>query len=235
MEIYCLDSIVLRRIKFGDSSLIATLFTKEQGKLSVIAKGARAAKSKKGLASALEPLNRIEATIYSKTTRQMQVLSSAEILDDYYVIKKDYDRIQAAVSILTAIDKAVFEGESSDSIWRVLINSLIGLSDCDIENISSEILSFRCGLIDAGGYSPIVQSCSICGGDLSEKGSLFSAIHGGIVCSKCASIGIALDYADIELLQFLFSPDKQIYFSIPENKINKIEAIIKHHEEFHRG
>ncbi|HDR91173.1 MAG TPA: DNA repair protein RecO, partial [candidate division Zixibacteria bacterium] len=66
MEILSLKAFVLRRIRYGESSLITSLFSEERGKLSVIAKGARPAKSKCGMAAVLEPLNLIEAEVYFK-------------------------------------------------------------------------------------------------------------------------------------------------------------------------
>ena len=72
------DAIVLRAIKYGDTSKIVTLYTRRFGKVAVIAKGARSAKSKFG--SALEPMSLIQAVFYRKENREVQLLSQADLL-----------------------------------------------------------------------------------------------------------------------------------------------------------
>ena len=55
------EAIVLRTIDYSETSRIVTLFTRELGKTGIMAKGARAAKSRFG--STLQPMNRIAAVI----------------------------------------------------------------------------------------------------------------------------------------------------------------------------
>ncbi len=235
MEPASLDSIVLKRVKFGDTSIIATLFTREQGKISVIAKGARAFKSNRGLAAALEPLNRIEAVVLSKSTRDIQILSSAEIIEDFYSIKQDYDRMEAATRIALHLDRNLFEKDISASIWADLLSALENISTCEVESIRSVELKFRADLLASSGFAPFIQACSICGKTDFQAG-FFSASHGGLLCPECASGGIALDQRDIEVLNRLFQKPPPVgFYAIPNDKINKIEAILKHHAEFHTG
>ena len=47
-EIIKTEAVVLSKLNYGDSSSIASLFTEDFGKLSVIVKGARSPKSKYG-------------------------------------------------------------------------------------------------------------------------------------------------------------------------------------------
>jgi len=67
------EAIVLRSIPFSETSLISTLFTKEKGKMSVMAKGARRPKSRFG--STLQPLSVVQAVIYYRPTRSLQTIS----------------------------------------------------------------------------------------------------------------------------------------------------------------
>ena len=55
-------AIVLKTIKFGDSSLICRLFTKDQGKIVIMAKGAWRPKNTAG--AILEPMNHIYLNYY---------------------------------------------------------------------------------------------------------------------------------------------------------------------------
>ncbi len=84
-EIIKTEAVVLSKLNYGDSSLIVTLFTKEYGKLSAIIKGARNPKSKMGLV--IDPLNHLQIILYKKDTRELQIISSAEILTYFPKIK----------------------------------------------------------------------------------------------------------------------------------------------------
>ena len=55
--IYTTDAIVLNNRKYSDSSLICNLYSKDYGKLSIIAKGVRKVKNLNG--AILQPLNHI--------------------------------------------------------------------------------------------------------------------------------------------------------------------------------
>ena len=63
------DAIVLRSIDYGETSRIVTLFTRERGKIGVMAKGARANRSRFG--STLEPLSHINVVLYYKPGRDL--------------------------------------------------------------------------------------------------------------------------------------------------------------------
>jgi DNA repair protein RecO len=71
-------AIVLRRIDFQESSCIVTFFTKEQGKCGLLAKGARALKSK--FAGKLEPGNLVELIYQHKPARSIQWLNEVQVL-----------------------------------------------------------------------------------------------------------------------------------------------------------
>ncbi|HSP87123.1 MAG TPA: DNA repair protein RecO, partial [Ignavibacteriaceae bacterium] len=66
-EIIKTEAVVLSKMDYRDSSNILSLYTKDFGKLSVIHKGARSPKSKKGFIA--EPLNHLHIIIYKKDSR----------------------------------------------------------------------------------------------------------------------------------------------------------------------
>ena len=67
-EIIKTEAIVLNKINYGDTSMIASLYTKDHGKISAILKGGRSSKSKIG--AVVNPANYLEIVIYKKDTRQ---------------------------------------------------------------------------------------------------------------------------------------------------------------------
>ena len=75
------EAVVLRTRKQGETSKILSLYTKNFGKISVIAKGARSIKSK--YLGALETLNYISIIIYRKEQRSLQYLREADIIHSF--------------------------------------------------------------------------------------------------------------------------------------------------------
>ena len=64
------NAIVLKTIPYGDSSIISRLFTEDQGKITVMAKGAWRPKNTTG--PLLEPMNHIRLQYYHKNNRDIQ-------------------------------------------------------------------------------------------------------------------------------------------------------------------
>ena len=92
------EAIVLRTMKYRETSRIATLYTKEAGKLSVIAKGARDGRSR--LAGALQPMNHVAAVIYTRESRELQLLTQCDIIAASRALTDDLDRMAAAMAVV---------------------------------------------------------------------------------------------------------------------------------------
>src|SRR5512135_3314151 len=97
-EILKTEAVVLSKLKYGDTSLIASLYTKDYGKLSGIIKGGRNPKSKMG--SVVNPLNHLEMVLYKKDTRDIQLISSVSIIAYYQGINDNFDKLKYGLSIL---------------------------------------------------------------------------------------------------------------------------------------
>jgi len=233
VEITKLEAFVLKRIKFGDTSLIATLFSRELGKISVLAKGARSPKSKRGLASALEPLNKIEALVYFKPSRDVQLLSAAEILDDFAAVKNDLARFEAAVEINRTVLKFLQEREPIENVWKLLDKAFARLSQIDTDKLASLLLGFKAAFLDVMGYSPVTDRCAVCGGNLTGD-IRFSPGDGGLVCGNCSVSGIPLSDEETNLVGRLFGrPDDALDIEIPARNAGKLRKILERHSEYH--
>ena len=75
------NAIVLKRIPYSDTSLICRLFTKERGKVTILAKGVW--KPKNYFGALLEPTNHIHIQYYHKNGRDIQLLKNANFIQNY--------------------------------------------------------------------------------------------------------------------------------------------------------
>ena len=104
MAIVQTDALVLRSYRLGETSLIVHLFTGEHGLLRCVAKGARGGKSPFG--ASLEPGVRVNAVVYRKLTRDLQLLSKADIVRYWPSLWEDPDRFAKAGAVLEFLERA---------------------------------------------------------------------------------------------------------------------------------
>ena len=121
-EIIKTEAVVLSKMDYRDSSNILSLYTKDFGKLSVIHKGARSPKSKKGFIT--EPLNHLQIIIYKKETRDLQYLSSVDLISHFPRIKENLDKLKFSLAILELVKKLTPENETSSRLFNGLIRIL---------------------------------------------------------------------------------------------------------------
>ncbi len=79
------EGIVLKRRNFGEADRILTIFSKERGKITVLAKGVRRITSRR--AGNVELLNR--TVMYLHQGRGLPILTEATTLEPYQKIKED--------------------------------------------------------------------------------------------------------------------------------------------------
>jgi DNA repair protein RecO len=119
------EAIVLNGFKYGDTSKIVTLYTMQDGKFSVLIKGARNTKSNFG--GIFENLNHIDIFYRKKSSRNLQTVFKAENISSFDSIKCSLDKISVAYRILDLTSKITPEFDQSAELFSLLKNSLYEL------------------------------------------------------------------------------------------------------------
>ena len=101
------EGIVLRTYKLGEADRIIVFVTRGRGKVRAVAKGVRKTKSKFG--SRLEPMSHVALQLYEG--RELDIVTQAESIEHFRVIRDDLDRIARASAMLEAVDQMAQEGE----------------------------------------------------------------------------------------------------------------------------
>jgi DNA repair protein RecO (recombination protein O) len=182
-EIIKTDSIVLSKMDYGDSSKIVSLYTKEYGKISAIIKGARRSKSKIG--RIVDILNYIQVVIYNKDSREIQLITQADLISYFPQIKNDLVKFKYASIILELIQSLTPVGESNEKIFRGVVK-ILNL----IENSNGQsgvlLLKFILFFIKEIGFELQLGKCSCCGKDLSSYRNYYYNFEKGIMCEDCS-------------------------------------------------
>lgn len=123
------DAVVLQTRKYSESSKIVELFTKEFGKISVIAKGAYSPKSKFG--GCLEPLAITHISLYKKTSTDLYLLKTSELLCSLNKIYKETNSLLTGLIIAEFILQTQSETclKNSLDLYKKLVVSLCKINE----------------------------------------------------------------------------------------------------------
>ena len=198
-EIVKTEAIVLSKINFRDSSNIASIFTEELGKISVIIKGARSPKSKYG--KIVDPLNYLSIVLYKKETRDVQLLSGADIVEHFPRIKQDLNKLSFAYGILELIKNLLAEHEVNKKIFKGAIKIFARL-DSGKEKPAISFSRFLFFFLKETGYEIQIDICAICGKEISNDNSYYHRDK-GVICGNCKMSVVDIYKINAELLVYL--------------------------------
>jgi DNA repair protein RecO (recombination protein O) len=178
-------AILLRRIDFGDYDLIVTLFTRTQGKTSVIAKSAK--KSVKRFPGVLEPFSRLNVVMARGRGKGLPVLQEASLEDPFFKIRENIVKTAYASYWSELIYLWMAEGEPQEALYRLTLHVL---AELDRGNTPVEVLSilFQMRFLSLAGFRPNFDHCHACKTCLDQirHDCVFSdPSRGGIACPTC--------------------------------------------------
>ena len=114
---YKTTGIALTYIKYGDTSIISKILTKEHGLQSFIIKGARSKKSKKKIVF-FEPFTLINISANYNPKKSLQFLSEVSVVDSINFSKKNMYKKFIAFFLAELNSKTLQERERNDSLFN---------------------------------------------------------------------------------------------------------------------
>jgi DNA repair protein RecO (recombination protein O) len=175
MRGFKVEGIILRRSDYSEADRILTIFSKEKGKVRVIAKGVRKLTSRK--AAALELFNFSE--IFITEGKGMGIVTEAEVKNSFRKWRDDLIRVGVAYYFCEIVDKLTADEEGHREVFELLRNALSKLED---SKLKQQVFEFECKLLSTLGYGEHAGSDG-------KNGSLHKYIE-GITERKINSPGI---------------------------------------------
>ncbi|MEW6509483.1 MAG: DNA repair protein RecO [Bacteroidota bacterium] len=183
------EAVVLRTMKYRETSTIATLYTRQMGKLQGIAKGARGAKSR--MAAALQPMNHITAVLYTKESRELHLLTQCDFVRPHKGLTDDMERMAVGMAAVELVD-AVTPAEEENAHLFELLTMTLAAADNATKNPGNALYYFEMRLLENLGFKPDMHRCYNCGvvlGDQEHRRGLHMS-YGGVVCAACSGQGL---------------------------------------------
>jgi DNA repair protein RecO (recombination protein O) len=209
MSLIRTEAFVFQMIRYGETSLIVRLLTRDRGVVPVIAKGARRPRSRLG--PALGPFRRLGVTYYDKPSREIQTLVDVELLGDHLAVARSLERLEAAGAWFRFLRAAVPEGVPAGALYALAELALARLEATPLQRVGRWEAYHRAAAARLMGFAPSIDACAACGRELPDGAPLaFSIEEGGAVCGRCSAArpGRASLPPDVyALLQLYHHPD----------------------------
>jgi DNA repair protein RecO (recombination protein O) len=116
-----LNAILLRRIRFSDTSLIVSWFSLERGKLKTVARGALRAGS--SFAGKLDLFFQCELTVAWSPRSELHTLREAVLIDSFSEIRRNYANTLAASYFSELVEEVTELEHPEGAIYDLLVRA----------------------------------------------------------------------------------------------------------------
>lgn len=151
MSIIKTEALIIKGFRYGDSSKIITVFSREYGKFNAIVKSTRSIRSK--TSGVFDNLNRISIFFNRKENRDLQFFSKGDCIDAFQSIKIDLEKLSAAYRIAEMINYSTHDYDSNEDLYELAVECLSNL-DSDWCNSLAHLVYFQANLTKTLGIKP---------------------------------------------------------------------------------
>ena len=147
------EAFIVKKTNLLGKDLVITLFSKDQGKIKIFAKGIKKITSRR--LSHIETGNLIEALIYVKNERFY--LQESKLISLFSQTKKNKDKLKQLYLILFVLDRTLPENQREEGIYNELLRFIVALAK---EKIPDEqlLLTYLNKFLKLLGYSKEAMS-----------------------------------------------------------------------------
>jgi DNA repair protein RecO (recombination protein O) len=176
------QALVLRTTDWSESSRIATLWTREFGKVRALAKGGRRLKS--AFENALDLLTVCSIVFLRKSSGSLDLLTEAQVVRRYPRLRGDLAALYGGYYVAELLADWTEDYDPHPVLFDEALATLDALG-APGEPAGLRAARFELALLRELGYNPVLEACAACGGSLGGRGMVFAPGAGGAVCPRC--------------------------------------------------
>ena len=175
-------ALVLKVVDFSETSAIVTLFTREFGKLSGLAKGAR--RPKGPFESALDLLGQSRIVFLRKSSGALDLLTEAKLDKRFRPRGRNLACLYAGYYIAELLTELTDEYDPHPELYDAAVEAL---ADLALEQLTAAtVLRFELRALRSLGHLPSFDTCAECGAKAPSTGRMtFGLLAGGVLCENC--------------------------------------------------
>ncbi|MDW8267258.1 MAG: DNA repair protein RecO [Gemmataceae bacterium] len=176
-------ALVVRAIDWSETSRIATLWTRELGKVRALAKGGRRLGS--NFESALDLLTVCRIVLLRKSSGSLDLLTEAQVVERFPRLRIDLAAFYAGCYIAELLADWTEDDDPHPKIFDEACAALRVLGDPP-RATGLRLARFELVLLEELGYRPVFDRCAVCAAGVADNAAAaFSPSVGGMVCAKC--------------------------------------------------
>ena len=177
-------ALVVRTTDWSETSRIATLWTREFGKVRALAKGGRRLKS--NFETALDLLTVCSMVFIRKSSGGLDLLTEAQVVERFPRLRGDLGALYAGYYVAELLSDWTQDYDPHPNLFDAAVAALRDFGASGV-SISFRLAEFELATFQELGYSPVLDVCAACtrpvAGD--EPGLAFGATVGGVICRAC--------------------------------------------------
>jgi DNA repair protein RecO (recombination protein O) len=229
-------AFILRSVDYRDSDRILTLLSRDLGKVSAIAKGARSSRRRFG--GALEPFAMLEVSVTPGRGREgLYVIDEASVLADNRALGGDLERLGAAAFLTELVRELLPESQPDERMFDLLAECLSLLASRGTPVCQLTICAQLRALALAG-FAVSTDACNACGKRLpGGRRAFFDPRRGGVICTGCGAGPILLESAAADAMALLgrVAPPEAGRIELRADVLDEIERALEIFLEEHLG
>ena len=221
-----LTGMILTAAPIGEYDRRVVILTRERGKISAFARGARRPNS--ALMGVTSPFSFGEFTVYEGRTSY--TLVSASISNYFQELRTDVEGAYYGFYFMDLAGYYAREANDETEMLKLLYQTLRALTNPHIPNALIRCI-YELKAVTVNGEGPQVMECMMCGDR--ERKKIFSVRRGGVLCTQCAGSHIAdgmrLLPSTLYTLQYIVcSPVEKLYnFVVKDEVLKELQKLTK--------
>jgi DNA repair protein RecO (recombination protein O) len=175
--LYKLEGIVIRNMDYGESNKIIAIYTRHNGKMSIMVRGAKKMNSR--FSSVSQLFTHGEFVLFK--TSSMGTLNQSETIESHRRLRENLHMSAYSAYVVELIDRIVPEFDQNEMMFEQLKASLEAIESDKDPAIVLHIMEMK--MLAIAGYLPQLDTCVSCAAHTGEMG--ISITQGGILCISC--------------------------------------------------
>lgn len=175
-------ALVVGGTDWSETSRIATLWTREFGKVRVLAKGGRRLKS--NFEVALDLLTVCSIVLLRKSSGGLELLTEARVVERFPRLRTNLQALYAGYYIAELLAGWTEDYDPHPTLFDEARTALRELGT-SATTTGPRLARFELVLLRELGYQPALETCGVCNARVTGQPLAFSAALGGVVCPAC--------------------------------------------------
>lgn len=178
------NAFVLQSYPLREADKICVFFTRDEGKIRGVARGARKIRSRFG--ASLEPLSEVVVDYYEKEGRELVTIRNCELLRSFFD-QESLPEGEAMIHYLVElIDHFSPPHEPNEKVYR-LISAITSCLRAPVQQWPRLMLYFEVWMLKLSGFFPQLDRCMRCGRFVPPHEALSITSEGRPECLPCQS------------------------------------------------